>query len=96
MNMTDKERADVVRTLRKAAEYMDEDYDYPAGMCSAVSTCRVGFSHEYCREAINWLRRDSPDSSRPYWYADAFKEREARAFALDMLASIIEAGDSLE
>jgi hypothetical protein len=95
MNLTDEQRADVVRTLRKAAAYMAERK--PSGMCVSVLACNANFfSEEYCREALNWLRRDSPDSSRPYWYADAFREHEARAFALDMLASIIEAGDSLE
>jgi hypothetical protein len=95
MNMTDKQRADVVRTLREAAERMV--VHSLSGMCVSVLACNANFfSEEYCREALNWLRRDSPDSSRPYWYADAFREHEARAFALDMLASIIEAGDSLE
>jgi len=95
MNLNDEQRADVVRTLREAAERMV--VHSLSGMCVSVLMCNANFfSEEYCREAINWLRPDSPYKYRAYWYADAFAERKARAFALDMLASIIEAGDSLE
>jgi len=94
MNLNDEQRADVVRTLRNAAEYMA--WRKPSGMCSAVCAYQTTFETEAkCNRALDWLRLDS---QRPwgYWYADAFREHEARAFALDMLASIIEAGDSLE
>jgi hypothetical protein len=95
MNLNDEERANVVRTLREAAEYMVERK--PSGMCSAVGACCVNFSSDkHCHHALHWLWSDSEDGWRAYWYAPAFREHEARAFALDMLASIIEAGDSLE
>jgi hypothetical protein len=95
MNMTDKQRADVVRTLRKAAEYMGKQQ--ACGMCGALVLCHATFETQVnCHIAFNWLQADSTRRYEDYWYAAPLTEHEARAFALDMLASIIEAGDSLE
>jgi hypothetical protein len=95
MNLTDEERADVVRTLREAAERMV--VHSLSGICSALSLCHTTFETKArCNRALDWLRADSTHPDWGYWYAAPCTEHKARAFALDMLASIIEAGDSLE
>jgi hypothetical protein len=93
--MTKIQRAKVVRTLREAAVIMAaNELD---GMCAAVrGVYRAWETYCICREALDWLRVDSPRSWDLYWYAEPHAECAARAIALDMLASIIEAGDSLE
>jgi hypothetical protein len=89
------QRAKVVSTLRTAAERMAERG--ADGMCSAVLCAfKDAETHEMCLDALFWLRRDSPRWHEAYWYAMAYGDFEARAFALDMLASIIEAGDTLD
>ena len=93
--MTRTQRAMVVSTLRTAAQCMAERE--PDGMCAALTwSYRDADAHKICREAMGWLRRDSPRCHEAYWYAMAYGDFEARAFALDMLASIIEAGDTLD
>jgi hypothetical protein len=67
------------------------------GICAAVrGVYRDWETYCICREAVDWLRVDSPRPWDLYWYAVPHAECAARAIALDMLASIIEAGDSLE
>ena len=101
--MTKIQRAKVVRTLREAAVIMAQgiqgnvDIVMPAGMCTAIKWTFPDMpTRLFCHEALHWLRADSRRYWNEYWYAKSCTEHAARAFALDMLASIIEAGDSLE